>query len=172
MEEKSVNNRVIWCYLFAGNALNFLIIQGLLFWIGSKFPSVENLNLYLDIGLSALIGLTSLGIIFWYRRNTFAKMAFPFTLGAAGIYICLTLFCSWWLISLSLAFILSGILVGKKLKFSSYVIYGIIGMYLLYISCTWILMTLTGLSPAASNEQCWGLCLLTLFAWFRPMLNE
>ena len=168
--EQSISDEKTWILLFLGNILCLLGIQSFLFWIGNHFPSVTNLGLYLNLGLACLFWLPILATP-KLKNTAFIYSSFLFAVGTAGIYLCTTLFYSWW-IGLCFIPILIGIIIAKKAKLNSYIVYGITAFYLLYTSCMWIAMYLFGPTPSAPKSHAIGLICVTVCFWLLPMINK
>ena len=169
--KQDVSEPKCWALLFFGNMLALLGLQILLFWIGSHWPTVENLGLYFNFG-TAFLMLYPFAIFIRFGESSELKSTILFALAFGGLYVYITFVGIWWLGIISLLLIFLGIFFGQKEKLNTYVIYGSIGFYLLYVCCAWGAMIIMNLSPAVSIWE-WGiLVFITIVIWFTPLCKK
>lgn len=166
-----VDGYIPWLLLFAGNSIVLLLFQSLAFWISNWIsPDSQNPAIFLN-SILALLFLSPV-IFFMIRSNgIITKLFIPLTISFTCLYIYITMFCVWWLICLSVLSLIIYTIIGEKHKVNNHVIYGTMGFYMLYLTCTYITMNFFDFTTCSSIWLWLGLPIITTYCWLRPLFN-
>lgn len=160
-----------WLLLFVGNSIALLLFQCLAFGIGNWIsPYSPNLAIFLN---SILTLLFLSPVIFFIVRPAggITKLSIPLLISFTSLYIYITMYCSWWLICLSVLSLIIYTIIGEKNKINNHVSYGVMGFYMLYLTCTYTTMNIFGFTTCSSIWIWIGLPAITTYAWLRPLFN-
>ena len=168
---KQVSECTIWNLLLIGCTISLSGFQILMWWIGSCFATIECLGFVLNIILAIAFLLPLISMIA-FEKGAFLSSIFLFTIGIICTYICITTYCSWWLITITILMILIGIIIGEENEINPFILYESLAFYLLFNSCAWGTMKIMGHTPALPLEYWLGLVLTTLIVWYVPVIKK